>query len=242
MCTTPVLRCDRWQSSGYSKAKWRRGQPRFLQSRLTNHETIVDLLSLVYSVKLIEASCGMDALSSSREGWSARLAELLHKLRRSDGGFSKSIEGQASSTYQTFLVLLCLELIEQPIPEADAAAAFLMKQRQADGVFLGDSRRESVRVRTRRRRQLARCKSCDGWIARRLRVPQNFLQIFNPMRAVSGQYAHPIARFAQFVYGLCNVSGPRATRLDRCRESRTLCPQHAAACGWVPWIRIRSGR
>ncbi len=109
---------------------------RFLQSRLTSHETIVDLLSLVYSAKLIEASCGMDAMSSSRNGWSARLAELLHSLRRSDGGFSKSVEGQAGSTYQTFLVLLCLELIEQPIPDADAAAAFLMKQRQADGGFL----------------------------------------------------------------------------------------------------------
>lgn len=109
---------------------------KFLQSRLTAHETIVDLLSLVYSVKLIEAACGLDALASSREGWGARLAELLHSLRRSDGGFSKSLEGQAGSTYQTFLVLLCLELIEQPCPDADAAAAFLLKQRQTDGGFL----------------------------------------------------------------------------------------------------------
>ena len=108
----------------------------FLRSRLTTHETIVDLLSLVYSVKLIEAACGLDALASSREGWATRLAELLHSLRRADGGFSKSLEGQAGSTYQTFLVLLCLELIEQPCPDAEAAAAFLMKQRQTDGGFL----------------------------------------------------------------------------------------------------------
>ncbi len=108
----------------------------FLKGRLSSHETIVDLLSLVYSVKLIEAACGLDSLSSSREGWAARLAELLHKLRRPDGGFSKSMEGQAGSTYQTFLVLLCLELIEQPCPEPDAAAEFLMKQRQNDGGFL----------------------------------------------------------------------------------------------------------
>ncbi len=108
----------------------------FLKSRLTTHETIVDLLSLVYSVKLIEAACGLDALAASRDGWAARLAELLHTLRRPDGGFSKSLEGQAGSTYQTFLVLLCLELIEQPCPDAEAAAAFLMKQRQGDGGFL----------------------------------------------------------------------------------------------------------
>ncbi len=108
----------------------------FLRSRLSSHETIVDLLSLVYSVKLIEGACGLDALAASREGWSARLAELLHTLRRPDGGFSKSLEGQAGSTYQTFLVLLCLELIDQPCPNAEEAAAFLMKQRQGDGGFL----------------------------------------------------------------------------------------------------------
>jgi len=108
----------------------------FLRSRLTAYETIVDLLSLVYSVKLIEAACGLDALAASRDGWAARLAELLHTLRRPDGGFSKSLEGQAGSTYQTFLVLLCLELIEQPCPDAEAAAAFLMKQRQGDAGFL----------------------------------------------------------------------------------------------------------
>ena len=60
----------------------------------------------------------------------------MHTLRRPDGGFSKSLEGQAGSTYQTFLVLLCLELIEQPCPDSQAAAAFLMKQRQGDGGFL----------------------------------------------------------------------------------------------------------
>jgi geranylgeranyl transferase type-2 subunit beta len=108
----------------------------FLKSRLSAHETIVDLLSLVYSVKLIEAACGLDALATSQKGWAPRLAELLYTLRRPDGGFSKSLEGQAGSTYQTFLVLLCLELIEQACPEAEAAAQFLMKQRQADGGFL----------------------------------------------------------------------------------------------------------
>ncbi len=108
----------------------------FLKGRLSSHETIVDLLSLVYSVKLIEAACGLDSLAASREGWAARLAELLHTLRRPDGGFSKSLEGQAGSTYQTFLVLLCLELIEQPCPDPDAAAQFLIRQRQADGGYL----------------------------------------------------------------------------------------------------------
>ena len=108
----------------------------FLKSRLNSHETIVDLLSLVYSAKLIEAACGLDPLSDARQAWKGRLSELLFQLRRDDGGFSKSLEGQAGSTYQTFLVLLCLELIEEPCPDAEAAYAFLMRQRQADGGFL----------------------------------------------------------------------------------------------------------
>ncbi|MEZ6081159.1 MAG: prenyltransferase/squalene oxidase repeat-containing protein [Pirellulaceae bacterium] len=108
----------------------------FISSRVAGHETIVDLLSLVYSAKLIEAACGLDALAAARADWTVRLAELLGKLRRNDGGFSKSLEGQVGSTYQTFLVLLCLELIEQPCPDADSAYKFLLSQRQPDGGFL----------------------------------------------------------------------------------------------------------
>lgn len=108
----------------------------FLRLRMERHETIVDLLSLVYSAKLIEASCGLDSFRDVRQNWQSRLAELLSQLRRDDGGYSKSLEGQTGSTYQTFLVLLCLELIEQPCPDAGAVESFLMRQRQADGGFL----------------------------------------------------------------------------------------------------------
>ena len=108
----------------------------FLQSRLNRHETLVDLMSLVYSAKLLEAACGLDAFRGSRSAWAERLASLLDSLRRSDGGYSKSFEGNVGSTYQTFLVLLCLELIEQPIPQAEHIADFLLKQRQGDGGFL----------------------------------------------------------------------------------------------------------
>jgi geranylgeranyl transferase type-2 subunit beta len=108
----------------------------FLQSRLNSQETIVDLLSLVYSAKLIEASCSLDPLAGASIQWTERLSDLLAQLRRDDGGFSKSLEGQAGSTYQTFLVLLCLELIEQPCPEAAAAVRFLLSQQQVDGGFL----------------------------------------------------------------------------------------------------------
>lgn len=108
----------------------------FLRSRVQSHETIVDLLSLVYSVKLIDAACGLDAFSDLSSQWSDRLAELLSKLKCDDGGYSKSLESRTGSTYQTFLVLLCLELIEHPIPDPDRTKDFLFRQRQQDGGFL----------------------------------------------------------------------------------------------------------
>ena len=108
----------------------------FFRHRFTSHETIVDLLSLVYSVKLIEAACGLDAFAGIDQPWETRLSDLLNQLRRDDGGFSKSFEGHAGSTYQTFLVLLCLELIEQPCPEPENTTGFLRRQNQEDGGFL----------------------------------------------------------------------------------------------------------
>lgn len=108
----------------------------FLKSRLTAFESIVDLLSLIYSARLIEASCGHDPLQGYDLSWQNRLSTLMQSLRRDDGGFSKSVEGNASSTYQTFLTLICLELIDQAIPNPEQIAKFLLKQRQEDGGFL----------------------------------------------------------------------------------------------------------
>ena len=108
----------------------------FLRSKVSSHETIVDLLSLVYSVKLIDAACGLDAFSDLSSQWSERLATLLDSLRCEDGGYSKSLESRTGSTYQTFLVLLCMELIEKPVPDSDKTSEFLFRQRQSDGGFL----------------------------------------------------------------------------------------------------------
>lgn len=108
----------------------------FLRNKLRTFQTIVDLLALVYSVKLLEASIGLDVMSESRSDWQMRLANLLSQLRRPDGGYAKSLEGQAGSTYQTFLVLLCLQLIDQPIEDPDSIKRFLLGQKQEDGGFL----------------------------------------------------------------------------------------------------------
>ena len=107
----------------------------FLKAKLTGQETIIDFLSLVYGAALIESASGIHIFADSPPGWSANVAAHLETLRREDGGYAKGPEGIASSTYHTFLVTLCLELIEQPLPQPDRAVAFVLSQQTEEGGF-----------------------------------------------------------------------------------------------------------
>ena len=63
------------------------------------------------------------------------MASLLETLRRPDGGYAKGLDGAASSTYHTFLVLLCRQLLERPAPQPDAIVSFLRSQQMPEGGF-----------------------------------------------------------------------------------------------------------
>jgi geranylgeranyl transferase type-2 subunit beta len=67
--------------------------------------------------------------------WRDSVAAALSKLRRPDGGYAKGAEGAASSTYHTFLVLLCLQLIERRPEGPGEIATFLKSQHCDDGGF-----------------------------------------------------------------------------------------------------------
>lgn len=108
----------------------------FLRQQMQSHQGWVDLLSLVYGAHLIQAAAEIDCMADASNNWIDRMLELLQSLRRADGGFAKSLEGQVGSTYQTFLVIVCLELLKRPIPQAAEAVTFLLGQRQLDGGFL----------------------------------------------------------------------------------------------------------
>ncbi|MCH5373924.1 MAG: beta-hydroxylase, partial [Planctomycetes bacterium] len=107
----------------------------FLRGRLQGRETVVDLLSLIYSASLLEMSAGIDLLADAREGWRDAVAASLESLRRNDGGYAKGPEGHASSTYQSFLVLLCLQLIDRPLPDPQRLIDFVLSQRSDEGGF-----------------------------------------------------------------------------------------------------------
>ncbi len=59
----------------------------------------------------------------------------LERLRRDDGGYAKAEQGAASSTYHTFLVLLCRQLIERPLPHPERVVEFILTQQADEGGF-----------------------------------------------------------------------------------------------------------
>ena len=107
----------------------------FLKSRLSGRESIVDFLSLIYGAALLESAAGIDVFSGSLDDWRSHVADMLEALRREDGGYAKAAEGRASSTYHSFLVLLCRELIDLPVPQPERIVEFLSSMKCDDGGF-----------------------------------------------------------------------------------------------------------
>ncbi|MEM7456195.1 MAG: prenyltransferase/squalene oxidase repeat-containing protein [Planctomycetota bacterium] len=105
----------------------------FLRGQLAQHQTIVDFFSLFYAANLLHVSAGIDIFESARDDWQENVAQFLHSLRREDGGYAKAPEGHAGSTYHTFLVVLVLELLQKPTPDAGQVVAFLDSRKDPEG-------------------------------------------------------------------------------------------------------------
>jgi geranylgeranyl transferase type-2 subunit beta len=108
----------------------------FLAGQLHNRVAIVDFLSLVYGAMLIEGAAGIDVFAQAAPNWRAAVADELERFRRSDGGYAKTDEGASSSTYYSFLMVLCLELIDRPVVEPERLAAFIASRVRTDGGFV----------------------------------------------------------------------------------------------------------
>jgi geranylgeranyl transferase type-2 subunit beta len=107
----------------------------FLKSRLSGQESIVDFLSLIYGAALLNATADIDVFEDAEPNWRDAVAAALEKLRRADGGYAKGAEGTASSTYHTFLVLLCQQLIGREPQQPVGIVKFLQSQRSDEGGF-----------------------------------------------------------------------------------------------------------
>ncbi|MGM0487463.1 MAG: prenyltransferase/squalene oxidase repeat-containing protein [Planctomycetota bacterium] len=107
----------------------------FLQSRLEGPEKLIDQMSLIFGAALLQTAAGLNAYGAREQTWTSQFTERIEQLRRDDGGYAKGPEGAASSTYHTFLSLLCLQLIGQPCVEPERAIEFTRSQGDAMGGF-----------------------------------------------------------------------------------------------------------
>ncbi len=107
----------------------------FLGQRLACREPLIDRISLLFGAAQLAAAAGLDVLAVAGESWRGSLADELLALRRPDGGFAKGPEGHASSTYHTFLTLLCLQLLGRPIDSPQDVIRFIRSQQDDFGGF-----------------------------------------------------------------------------------------------------------
>jgi geranylgeranyl transferase type-2 subunit beta len=75
-------------------------------------------------------------LADAPVDWPCRVAALLESFRVAGGGYGKSPGANSSSTYHTFLVTLCYELLNQPVPDAEALVRFIHTRQRDDGGFV----------------------------------------------------------------------------------------------------------
>jgi geranylgeranyl transferase type-2 subunit beta len=108
----------------------------YLKSCLTKQASVVDFYSFLYSILLVQTGGGPDVLADSPTDWPQRVADLLVQFRTPDGGYNKNPGAASGSTYHTFLVGLCFELLGRRLPEPEQVRAFVLGRRREDGGFV----------------------------------------------------------------------------------------------------------
>jgi geranylgeranyl transferase type-2 subunit beta len=108
----------------------------YVRLRLTGSATVIDFFSLLYACLLIQSAAGIDVLADAAADWPERVASLIESFRTPDGGYGKTLGSAFGSTYQTFLVALCYEMLGRSLPDTDAAVRFIRERRREDGGFV----------------------------------------------------------------------------------------------------------
>jgi geranylgeranyl transferase type-2 subunit beta len=109
---------------------------RYLRGAARSQVTVIDLVSWLYCALIVQSGGGGDVLAEFDASWPDRLATLFESFRTRDGGYAKTHEGSAGSTYHAFLVALCYELIGRPLPQPERLVQFVFDRQRDDGGFV----------------------------------------------------------------------------------------------------------
>lgn len=114
----------------------RDGVSRYLRNLGWRRLGVIDLMNWLATAVALQAVGGDDLLDGEPGDWRGEMLASLEALRRKDGGYAKSPEGAAGSTYHSFLVLLTYELLGASIPAPQALVQFLYDRQRDDGGFV----------------------------------------------------------------------------------------------------------
>ena len=108
----------------------------FLRHSLTQQASVVDFFSLLYACLLVQVAGGVEVLADAPADWPDRVAAALESFRTADGGYAKAAGAPSGSTYHTFLVGLCYQLLGREVPRSDEVVRFISSRRRDDGGFV----------------------------------------------------------------------------------------------------------
>jgi geranylgeranyl transferase type-2 subunit beta len=108
----------------------------FLRSCLARQASVIDFFSLLYASLLVQAAGGPDVLADAPADWPDRVAAALETFRTPDGGYAKAAGAASGSTYHTFLVGLCYELLGRHLPRPGEVVRFVAARRRDDGGYV----------------------------------------------------------------------------------------------------------
>jgi len=108
----------------------------FLKQRLEQQLPGIDFLSLVTGAVLVEMATGVDVFAEASRDRRQSVIDFFERFRRGDGGYAKTPRGGQGSTYHTFLVAACKQMVGAPLDEAEQMAEMVRSRRREDGGFV----------------------------------------------------------------------------------------------------------
>ena len=109
---------------------------KYVHAHVNEKLSIIDLVSWLYTALVVEVAGQPSVLDSAPNDFLDHVAEVLESTRVADGGYAKSTEGAAGSTYHSFLVTLSYELIGRTVPRPNTLIQFLYDRQRDDGGFV----------------------------------------------------------------------------------------------------------
>ncbi len=109
---------------------------RFLTEHIDRPMPSIDFLSLINSAVLLEMAAGIDVFDDATCDRRQTVIDFVERFRRDDGGYAKTKRSGQSSTYHTFLVAACREMVEAPLQRPERTIELIRNRQRDDGGFV----------------------------------------------------------------------------------------------------------